>query len=52
MHNSEQIELISPCGMNCSICVSYLAMKNQLKNKGVKMAYCQGCRQEIRIALF
>lgn len=37
-------ELIAPCGMNCGLCSSYLAEKNQLKEKGVKMPYCLGCR--------
>jgi hypothetical protein len=34
---------IAPCGMNCTVCVSYLAMKNDLKNKGFKRKYCAGC---------
>jgi hypothetical protein len=29
-------EMIAPCGMNCGVCVSYLAMKNDLKKKGVR----------------
>ena len=37
-------EFIAPCGMNCSVCSSYLAMKNDLKTKGVRMPYCKGCR--------
>lgn len=37
-------ELVAPCGMNCAICSSYLAFKNDLKNKGVQMPYCIGCR--------
>lgn len=37
-------KLISPCGMNCAICASYLAQRNDIKNKGVKMPYCAGCR--------
>lgn len=37
-------ELISPCGMNCAICASYLAQKNDVKSKGVRMPYCVGCR--------
>ena len=36
--------LISPCGMNCAICSGYLAFKNDVKSRGVKMAYCAGCR--------
>jgi len=37
-------KLISPCGMNCAICASYLAQRNDIKNKGVRMPYCVGCR--------
>ena len=37
-------ELIAPCGMNCAVCSSYLAMKNDLKKKGIGRAYCAGCR--------
>jgi len=36
-------ELIAPCGMNCSLCSSYLAMKNDLKRKGFGKTYCAGC---------
>ncbi len=36
-------ELIAPCGMNCGVCVSYLAMVNDLKGKGFKKSYCAGC---------
>ena len=36
--------LIAPCGMNCGICSSYLAMTNSLNEKGVKIRYCEGCR--------
>lgn len=35
--------LIAPCGMNCAVCVSYLAMKNDLKRKGFSKKYCTGC---------
>ena len=37
-------DLISPCGMNCGICSGYLAWKNDVKNKGLGMPYCPGCR--------
>jgi hypothetical protein len=37
-------ELISLCGMNCAICANYLAQKNDVKSKGVRMPYCVGCR--------
>ncbi|MHC1770541.1 MAG: DUF3795 domain-containing protein [Flexilinea sp.] len=36
-------ELIAPCGMNCGICVSYLAMKFDLKKQGFQKSYCAGC---------
>ena len=35
--------LIAPCGMNCALCVNYLALKNDLKKQGFKKAYCAGC---------
>ena len=38
------VELIAPCGMNCGICSSYLASKNDIRAKGVKLPYCKGCR--------
>ena len=37
-------KLIAPCGMNCGVCFSYLAMKNDLKKKGFARKYCAGCR--------
>jgi hypothetical protein len=37
-------ELIAPCGMNCAICSGYLAYDNDIKNKGIRMGYCIGCR--------
>jgi len=37
-------DLIAPCGMNCALCASYLALVNDLKSKGVRMPYCTGCR--------
>jgi hypothetical protein len=42
--NNLNAELIAPCGMNCGLCSSYLALANDLKSKGVKMPYCTGCR--------
>ncbi|MGD9116572.1 MAG: DUF3795 domain-containing protein [Dehalococcoidia bacterium] len=36
--------LIAPCGMNCALCSAYLAFENEVRSKGVKMAYCAGCR--------
>lgn len=37
-------ELIAPCGMNCAICSSYLALKYNVKSKGIRISYCKGCR--------
>jgi len=37
-------ELIAPCGMNCNICSGYLALKYKLKNTGIHIPYCKGCR--------
>lgn len=37
-------QLIAPCGMNCGLCVSYLAMKTDLNRKGFNRRYCPGCR--------
>ena len=42
--NITRIDLIAPCGMNCAICGNYLAYKNDIKSKGVRMPYCSGCR--------
>jgi hypothetical protein len=36
-------ELIAPFGMNCGLCSSYLAMKNDLRKKGFGKTYCAGC---------
>jgi hypothetical protein len=36
-------ELIAPCGMNCGVCASYLAMKNDVKKKVIGKTYCSGC---------
>lgn len=35
--------LIAPCGMNCSLCVSYQFMKDDLNRKGFHRKYCPGC---------
>jgi len=37
-------ELVAPCGMNCGICSGYLAMRNDVKAKGIRMPCCRGCR--------
>jgi len=40
----DKTDLIAPCGMNCTVCGSYLALINDIKNKGIKIPYCSGCR--------
>jgi len=42
MHNKP--ELIAPCGMNCAVCSGYLALRYDVKSKGIRMPYCKGCR--------
>ena len=42
--NAIDPSLIAPCGMNCALCAGYLALKNDLRSKGIKMPYCAGCR--------
>ena len=37
-------ELIAPCGMNCNVCSGYLALQHKLKEKGIRISYCTGCR--------
>ncbi|HAM63374.1 MAG: hypothetical protein A2Y20_08620 [Firmicutes bacterium GWF2_51_9] len=35
--------LIAPCGMNCGLCVSYLARKHDINTQGFHKSYCPGC---------
>ena len=37
-------ELIAVCGMNCNVCSNYLALVNDVRERGVKLPYCKGCR--------
>jgi hypothetical protein len=37
-------ELISPCGMYCGLCSSYLAYLNLIPRQQGKLTYCAGCR--------
>lgn len=37
-------QLIAPCGMNCAICSSYLAYKNNITRARGKITHCKGCR--------
>ena len=43
MESLNKISLIAPCGMNCGLCVNYLAMKYDLKKQGFRKTYCSGC---------
>lgn len=36
-------KLIAPCGMNCRLCISYQAMRNDLNKQGFHKKYCPGC---------
>ena len=36
--------LVAPCGMNCALCSGYLALRHDVRAKGIKMARCVGCR--------
>jgi hypothetical protein len=37
-------QLIAPCGMNCAICADYLAREYGVRQKGITVATCEGCR--------
>jgi hypothetical protein len=41
--------LIAPCGMNCGVCSSYLAMKYDLPGRGLRTSVCRGCRPRDRV---
>ena len=45
-------ELIAPCGMNCSLCVSYQFNKLDLNKKGFNRKYCKGCIPRGKHCLF
>ena len=36
-------DLIAPCGMNCSLCVSYQFGEKNLNKLGFHRSYCPGC---------
>jgi hypothetical protein len=42
--NQMEHNLIAPCGMNCGVCAGYLALRNDIKRKGIRIPYCAGCR--------
>jgi Protein of unknown function (DUF3795) len=37
-------DLIAPCGMNCAICSAFLARARGVKEYGIQIPYCAGCR--------
>lgn len=41
--NDNDENLIAPCGMNCSLCISYQAMQYDLDQQGFNRKYCPGC---------
>ena len=45
-------ELVAPCGMNCNLCASYLAYRHGLRDKGIRMMYCIGCRPRNKACAF
>lgn len=45
-------ELIAACGMNCALCSSYLSKKNELKEQGIGVPYCDGCRPRSKMCAF
>jgi hypothetical protein len=45
-------ELVAPCGMNCNLCASYLAATHDVRSKGIRMAYCIGCRPRNKLCAF
>lgn len=36
-------ELVAPCGMNCNVCSSYLALSSGLPKKKGEINHCEGC---------
>jgi hypothetical protein len=52
MKNRIDEQLIAPCGMNCGVCSGYLALKNDVKSQGIRMAYCAGCRPRSKNCAF
>ncbi len=42
----------APCGMNCSLCISYQARQYDLKRRGFSRSYCAGCLPRGKNCLF
>ena len=43
MESLNNTSIIAPRGMNCGVCVNYLAMNYDLKKQGFRKKYCSGC---------
>ncbi len=39
----KSMELVAPCGMNCSLCIAYQFRANDLNKHGFRKSYCLGC---------
>lgn len=39
-----KLELLAPCGMDCSTCSAYLAYRNGVRKKRGRISHCIGCR--------
>jgi len=39
----QRLDLIAPCGMNCSLCIAYQFREKDLNRKGFHRTYCPGC---------
>lgn len=40
---NNEVSLIAPCGMNCSLCIAFQAEKLDLVKQGFHRKYCPGC---------
>ena len=45
-------ELVAPCGMNCAMCALYLSYRHKIKDKGIMIPYCAGCRPRPKMCSF
>ena len=43
VQNNLNLELVAPCGINCAVCMRFLATKRGL-NESLRMPICTGCR--------
>ena len=52
MNKINRKELISPCGMDCGLCMSYLAYSHNIPKKRGKISHCIGCRPQNKQCAF